>query len=208
VALVAAPEFGRGVNAPAPLPQTRKEAGAISQLLPDRSRSTALLGFDANLDAVLGGALDGHRIVHFATHAFVDFEQPELSHLVLAMIDRDGHPREGRLRAYEIRDLHLSAETVVLSACSTAVGQELRGEGPLGLSLAFLDAGAARVVVSLWDVQDQPTAELMQRFYRGVLIDHLSPAAALRQAQISMARETRWAAPYYWAGFELQGEWR
>jgi CHAT domain-containing protein/tetratricopeptide (TPR) repeat protein len=208
VALVAAPEFGSGVNAPAPLPQTRKEADAIFQLLPDRSRSKALLGFDANLDAVLGGALDGHQIVHFATHAIVDFEQPELSHLVLTMIDRDGHPREGRLRAYEIRDLHLSADTVVLSACSTAVGQELRGEGPLGLSLAFLDAGAARVVVSLWDVQDQPTAELMQRFYRGVLIDHLSPAAALRQAQISMARETRWAAPYYWAGFELQGEWR
>lgn len=208
LALVAAPEFGSGENALASLPHTRTEAEDILRLLPDPSRSVALFSFDANRKAVLSGALDGNAIVHFATHAILDPEQPELSHLVLTMVDRSGRPVEGRLRAYEIRDLHLPADLVVLSACSTGVGRELRGEGPLGLSRAFLDAGAARVLVSLWDVQDQPTAELMKRFYRGLLTDQLPPAAALRQAQVSMARETRWAAPYYWAGFELQGEWR
>jgi CHAT domain-containing protein/tetratricopeptide (TPR) repeat protein len=190
------------------LPQTRREAEAILRLLSPSATQVAALDFAADRGAVLDGLLDGYRIIHFATHSILEPEQPELSSLVLSLVDAAGRPRDGFLRAYEIRDLHLSADLVVLSACSTGVGRELRGEGPLSLSRAFLGAGASRVVVSLWDVEDKPTAELMSRFYQGYLASGLSPAQALRQAQLSLWREPRWAEPYYWAGFVLEGDWR
>jgi len=97
---------------------------------------------------------------------------------------------------------------VVLSACQTALGKEIRGEGLVGLTRAFMYAGAARVVASLWSVDDEATAELMARFYQGMLGDGLRPAAALREAQISLRRERRWRSPYYWGSFVLLGEWR
>jgi CHAT domain-containing protein/tetratricopeptide (TPR) repeat protein len=190
------------------LPQTRREAEAILRLLSPAAKKVIALDFAADRGAVLDGLLAGYRIIHFATHAILDPEQPELSSLVLSLVDASGHPRDGFLRAYEIRELHLSADLVVLSACSTGVGPELRGEGPLGLSRAFLDAGASRVVVSLWDVGDKPTAELMSRFYQGHLAAGLSPAQALREAQLSFWRDPHWAAPYYWSGFVLEGDWR
>lgn len=189
------------------LPQTGVEALEILKLAPPDQRLAAL-GFEADRQAVLDGLLKGFRILHFATHAVLNPEQPELSSLVLTQVDPEGRPRDGSLRAYEIRDLDLSAELVVLSACSTGLGPEMRGEGPMGLTRAFLDAGAERVVMSLWDVEDTATKELMSRFYQGVLVDELSPASALRQAQLSMRAEARWAAPYYWAGFVLQGDWK
>jgi CHAT domain-containing protein len=190
------------------LVQARKEAEFIESLLPPAAPRVALFGFAAERKAILGGALADYRIVHFATHAEVDPEHPELSNLVLTLVDPEGGPLEGRLYAYEIRDLHLSADMVVLSACSTGVGRELRGEGPLALSRTFLEAGAARVVVSLWDVQDDATAELMRRFYQSHLAEGQSPARALRQAQLSMSQDSRWSDPYYWAGFVLQGDWQ
>jgi CHAT domain-containing protein len=198
---------GREGNLP-PLPQTRREAEAILRFLPSSAKRIVAFDFAADRKAVLGGLLSGYRIIHFATHAILEPEQPELSSLVLSLVDASGHPRDGYLRAYEIRDLDLSADLVVLSACSTGVGRELRGEGPLGLSRAFLDAGASRVLVSLWDVEDRPTAELMSRFYQAHLVEGLSPARALRQAQLSLWRDPRWEAPYYWSGFVLEGDWR
>lgn len=189
------------------LTATRSEAKSILGLLPEDAKKVVAVDFAANRGAVLDGLLADSRILHFATHAEIDEEHPDLSSLVLSLVDAEGQPREGHLRAYEIRDLDLSADLVVLSACSTGVGRELRGEGPLALSRAFLEAGAARVVVSLWDVEDEATAELMRRFYRHYF-DGVPPAQALRQAQLAMSREPRWAAPYYWAGFVLQGEWR
>ncbi|MCP4657378.1 MAG: CHAT domain-containing protein, partial [bacterium] len=125
-----------------------------------------------------------------------------------SLVDDDGRGRDGFLRVHEIYALELPAELVVLSACRTALGKTVRGEGLLGVTRGFMHAGAARVVVSLWNVSDQGTAELMERFYRGILREELPPAAALRAAQVSMLREERWQAPYYWAGFVLQGEWR
>jgi CHAT domain-containing protein/tetratricopeptide (TPR) repeat protein len=190
------------------LPQTRREAEAILRLLSPAAKQVTALDFAADREAVLDGLLDGYRIIHFATHAILDPEQPELSSLVLSLVDTSGRPRDGFLRAYEIRDLHLSADLVVLSACSTGVGRELRGEGPQALSRAFLDAGASRVVVSLWDVEDEPTAELMSRFYQGYLVAGLSAAQALREAQLSLWRDPSWAEPYYWSGFVLEGDWR
>ncbi len=112
------------------------------------------------------------------------------------------------LWAHDLFDLRLSADLVVLSACRTALGKEVRGEGILGLTRGFFGAGAPRVVVSYWSVDDRATAELMIRFYRGMLQDGLRPAEALRRAQLSLRAEDAWKAPYYWAGFALQGEWR
>jgi CHAT domain-containing protein/tetratricopeptide (TPR) repeat protein len=207
----AAPVVLRGAGRERRLPRllhTRREAETILRLLPPKAKQVAALDFAADRRAVLEGLLAGYRIIHFATHALLDPEQPELSSLILSLVDASGRPQDGFLRAYEIRDLDLSADLVVLSACSTGVGRELRGEGPLGLSRAFLDAGASRVVVSLWDVEDKSTAELMSRFYQGHLTAGLPPAQALRQAQLSLWRDQRWSAPYYWSGFVLEGDWR
>jgi CHAT domain-containing protein len=97
---------------------------------------------------------------------------------------------------------------VVLSACRTALGKEVHGEGLIGLTRGFLYAGASRVVSSVWNVDDRASALLMSRFYGGMLSRGLPPAAALREAQLSLLREARWSNPHYWAAFGLQGEWR
>lgn len=196
-----------GIDAFPRLPFTHREALAVARLAPPGQRHLTATGFAADRRAVLAGGLAGYRIVHLATHGLVNPRHPELSGLVLSLVDPDGRPRDGFLRAHEIARLDLPADLVVLSACRTALGRELRGEGLLGLTHGLLDAGATRVVVSLWGVDDEGTAELMERFYRGVLVDELAPARALRQAQLELLGEERWASPYHWAGFVLQGDW-
>src|SRR5205085_668975 len=99
-------------------------------------------------------------------------------------------------------------DLVVLSACQTALGKDIKGEGLIGLTRGFMYAGAPRVVASLWKVNDQATAELMKRFYENRLKKGMHPAAALQAAQVSMSKMKQWESPYYWAGFVLQGEWR
>lgn len=123
------------------------------------------------------------------------------------MVDRQGLPQDGFLQAHEVYNLKLSADLVVLSACQTALGKDVRGEGLIGLTRGFMYAGAPRVAASLWRVPDLATMELMKRFYRAMLVDGQPPAAALRSAQGSMVKERRWT-PYHWAGFTLQGEWK
>jgi CHAT domain-containing protein/tetratricopeptide (TPR) repeat protein len=186
---------------------TRKEAEAIVALVPSEQGFKAL-DFAASRDTVMNAGLDQYRIVHFATHGLLNSTRPELSGIVLSLVDEGGRPLEGFLRAHEIYNLKLNAELVVLSACSTALGKEIKGEGLAGLTRGFMYAGTPRVIASLWNVRDEATAELMKRLYRNMLIGKLSPAAALREAQVSMWREPRWAATYYWAGFTLQGEWK
>jgi len=124
------------------------------------------------------------------------------------MVDSHGRPRDGFLRLGEIYKLHLPADLVVLSACRTALGREIRGEGLVGLTRGFLSAGARQVLVSLWPVEDRATAELMRIFYREMLGHGRSPAAALRAAQIAMWKDHGWRSAYNWAGFILQGDWR
>ena len=169
-------------------------------------------GAEASRETVLSGALSGYRYVHFATHAVVDTQYPQFSRLVLSLVDFEGRPREdGFLRLHDVYGLELDeAEMVVLSACDTALGREIRGEGLVGLTRGFLYAGAERVVASLWQVQDLATARLMEHFYRGVLEAKLPPAEALREAQLAILEDPdgTFAFPYYWAGFVLQGEWR
>lgn len=185
---------------------TRQEADAILALAPPTGRKAAI-GFEANRAAAMGDDLNNYRIIHFATHSYLDSTHPELSAIALSMLDRQGKPQNGYLRSHEVFNLKLGADLVVLSGCRTGLGKEVKGEGLYGMTRGFMYAGSKRVVVSLWDVQDQATARLMSDFYRGLLgSNRVSTAAALRAAQIATWREARWQAPYYWAGFVLQGE--
>jgi CHAT domain-containing protein len=109
---------------------------------------------------------------------------------------------------YDLYNLRLSADLVVLSACQTALGKDVRGEGLISLTRGFMYAGAPRVVASLWQVDDRASAELMKRFYEGMLGRGLRPAAALRAAQVELLNDKRWRAPHYWAAFTIQGEWK
>ncbi|MCG8456799.1 MAG: CHAT domain-containing protein, partial [Holophagales bacterium] len=189
------------------LPFAGQEAEAIAALA-DPSETFLALGVEASREAVSNPELGRYRILHLATHAELDVERPEMSRLVFSRFDAQGRPREPHLFAHELHGLRLPAELVVLSACSSALGKELRGEGLIGLTQGFFAAGAARVVVSLWPVEDRATAALMHELYRSLWVDGLPPAAALRQAQLTIRNQPGWRAPYYWAGFVLQGEWR
>ncbi|MGH9853317.1 MAG: CHAT domain-containing protein [Blastocatellia bacterium] len=189
------------------LPFTRQEAEQIMALAPAGAGMKAL-DFEASRATAMSDQLSQYHYVHFATHGLADSERPELSTIVLSLFDEQGRPQDGFLRAHEVYNLNLPAELVVLSACETGLGKLTKGEGLVSLTRGFMYAGAARVVVSLWSVNDRATAELMTKFYRRVLVEGERPAAALRAAQIGMWRDKRWEAPYYWAAFTLQGEWR
>ncbi len=189
------------------LPFSREEAEAIASLVPAKSLLKAT-DFQANHTRVLNGELSDFRIIHFATHGLLNSKYPELSGLVLSLIDEQGRGQDGFLRMHQIYNLDLPAEVVVLSACQTALGQEIKGEGLIGLTRGFMYAGAQRVVASLWQVDDLATAELMKHFYRGMLKDNLRPAAALRAAQLELMKEKRWSSPFFWAAFVIQGEWK
>ena len=145
-------------------------------------------------------------MIHFATHGVLDTQHPELSGVVLSLLDENGSPRDGFLRLHDVYNLRLAADLVVLSGCQTALGKDVRGEGLVGLTRGFLYAGARRVMASLWQVDDRATSELMARFYRALLKDGSSPAAALREAQLSLSRSAQWRDPYNWAGFVIQGD--
>ncbi len=183
---------------------SREEATAISNLAPAGERWIAI-DFDANRAAVEKPELSRYRIVHFATHGLIDSRHPELSGIVLSMVDREGHPQDGLLPLHEIYNLKLNADLVVLSACQTALGESVRSEGMVGLTRGFMYAGAPQVLASLWSVQDRAAAEFMRRFYDALLRRGLAAPAALQSAQRSMLQDPRWSDPYYWSAFILQG---
>jgi len=183
-----APQFAR-------LPFARMESENILRLVPADQR-VAAMGADATREAVLRNPAS---IVHFAAHSILDTERPERTELVLS---------GSSLRLRDISKLRVPASLVVLSACQTALGKEMKREGLLGLASAFQQGGTPRIVASLWKVDDRATAELMKGFYTAMLRDGKPAAAALREAQRSVAATSRWSHPYYWAGFVLQGEWR
>jgi CHAT domain-containing protein len=186
---------------------TRQEARRLAAQAPATSRVS--LDFAANLERGLSEELASYRYVHFATHGLLNDARPELSGLVLSLVDREGRERPGLLTAPDVFHLRLGADLVVLSSCRSALGRELRGEGLVGLTRAFMYAGAPRVMASLWAVDDLATADLMGRTYRGLLgPGRVSAAAALRKAQLEMLGHRTWRAPYYWAAFQVQGEWR
>jgi CHAT domain-containing protein/predicted negative regulator of RcsB-dependent stress response len=189
------------------LAATRLEAAAIAATVP-AGMAFEKTGFDANRATAQGPELAKYRIVHFATHGVFDNENPGLSGLILSLYDERGQPQDGFLRLHDIYNLKLPADLIVLSACNTALGKQVKGEGLMGMVRGFLYAGGQRVVASLWKVDDEATGELMKRFYVEMLQMNRSPAAALRAAQIAMWQQDRWSAPFYWAAFSMQGEWR
>jgi len=131
---------------------------------------------------------------------------PELAGIVLSTVNAFGDPQPGILWLSDIYDLQMPIGMVVLSACQTANGKLLQGEGLVGVSHAFFVAGARRVVGTLWDVDDAATARLIRVFYTGLLERGRSPAEALRGAQIELSKDSRWRNPYYWAGFTIEGD--
>jgi CHAT domain-containing protein len=189
------------------LPFTRQEADRILAVAPGGSNLRAV-DFRANRSIATSGELSKYRYVHFATHGYLDTSRAGLSAIVLSLVDEQGKPQDGFLRTHDIYNLKLPAELVVLSACETGLGKDVKGEGLEGLTRGFMYAGARRVVVSLWNVNDKATAGLMQHLYVGMLKNKKTPAAALRDAQIEMLRVKQWQSPYYWAAFVMQGEWR
>lgn len=165
------------------------------------------VGFAASRERVFDPELASYRIIHFATHGIVNDERPELSGIVLSLLDSDGSAQNGFLRLHEIYNLRLPVDLVVLSACSTGLGKDVRGEGLISLTRGFLYAGASGVIASLWKVDDDATAELMKHFYQAMFSKGLSPVAALRESQLALSRNKRWQSPYYWAGFVIQGQY-
>ncbi len=188
------------------LPHSSEEADAIAKAAP-RGTTLVAKGFDATREMALNSRLDEYQIVHFATHGFLDSEHPELSSIVLTMVDKNGVDKNGVMPLHDIYNMDLSAELTVLSACQTALGKDIKGEGLVGLTHSFISAGSKSVVASLWKVDDRATAALMAHFYQSMLQDGMTPAAALRAAKLKLMQDQRWSAPYYWAGFVVQGEY-
>ena len=196
-----------------------KNGTRISRLLSSHDEAEAIIsaapwgsgfkatGLEANRATALKPELGDYRFVHFATHGLLNDEHPELSGIVLSLVDKNGQPQDGFLRLHDIYNLHLPVDLVVLSACNTGLGKDVRGEGLIGLTRGFMHAGASSVVASLWKVDDEATAELMKLFYTAMFLEGLSPAAALRKAQLEMSQQKRWQSPYYWSGFIIQGQY-
>jgi CHAT domain-containing protein/Tfp pilus assembly protein PilF len=189
------------------LPFTSQEADAILKVA-NNSSDLKATGFEASRAEALSGVLGQYRYLHFATHGYLDTERPELSALVLSQFDEKGRPVDGFLRVDDIYNSRLAADLVVLSACQTGLGKEVRGEGLMGLTRAFMYAGVPRVIVSLWSVDDRATAELMAAFYRSLLRDGKRPSEALLDAQVELRKHREWQSPYYWAAFVQQGDWK
>jgi CHAT domain-containing protein/Tfp pilus assembly protein PilF len=187
------------------LPHTRREAEAILALVPDRDRN-AVFDFAADRNWSVSPQLSQYRILHFATHGFANPVNPELSGVVLSLVNTNGLSRPGFLRLNDIFNLNLPVELVVLSACQTGLGENINGEGLVGLTRGFMYAGARRLVVSLWNVDDAATADLMASMYRKILQENMTPAAALRAAQLEMWKAGK--TPNLWAAFTVRGEWK
>jgi CHAT domain-containing protein len=189
------------------LPFSRAEAEAILSVAP-KAGTLRALDFNASRATATSTELSQYRIVHFATHGLLNRTHPELSGVVLSLVDRQGKPQDGFLQLHDVYNLDLPAELIVLSACQTGLGKAVWGEGLVGITRGFMYAGAKRVVASLWGVQDFATAELMKRFYGAMLGEkQMRPSEALRAAQVEMWKQKRWRSPYYWGGFVLYGEW-
>ncbi|ERT05964.1 TPR repeat family protein [Lyngbya aestuarii BL J] len=189
------------------LQYTRQEAEAILALVPDNLEQLSL-DFNANRQTATDANLSQYQIVHFATHGLLNETQPELSGLVFSLYDETGTQKPGFLQLSDIFNLTLSADLVVLSACQTGIGQDIRGEGLVSLTRGFMYAGAERIVVSLWAVADDSTSELMQNYYRKILETDSNPAKAMRETQLEMIQSNNYNSPYYWAPFVFQGEWK
>jgi CHAT domain-containing protein len=184
--------------------ESRREVEQISAFFPKDQVSLLLREQASEENAKTAGRFNQFRFVHFATHGLLNEEKPSHSGLILNL---DGTPQseDGLLQAYEIFNLKLNADLVVLSGCETGLGKEVKGEGLVGLTHAFFYAGTPSLVVSLWKVQDRSTADLMVNLYREIGRTQ-TKSEALRQAKLKLIQQGRYADPYYWAPFVLTGD--
>lgn len=188
----------------APLPNAQRELDALAAMFAPAARKV-VSGWSATEEAFKSEPLDRYRRVHVASHAVMDENQPQRSGIVFSL-SRRRRDEDGILRVNEIMNLKLNSDLVVISACQTGLGKMVRGEGMVGLTRALIYAGARRVGVSLWAVNDAGAAELMAAFYAGLRAGR--PAAeALRAARRKVAREMgpAYRHPYFWAPFVLVG---
>ncbi len=188
------------------LPSTKVESEAIMEFVPD-GQGVVAIGFDANRAHMMADAISRVRVLHLATHGVINSEHPEFSGIVLSMVNQAGSPEDGFFQLHDIYKLKLSADLVVLSACNSGLGKNVRGEGFIGLTRAFMYAGARSTMASLWRVDDNATTELMRHFYTAMLKEGLTPPAALKAAKRKMLNHSRWQHPFYWAAFVIQGEY-
>lgn len=187
---------------------TRTEADAISAIAKTGGAKADLwTDLNASEDNVKTRDVSSYRYLHVATHGLLDAERPQFTGVVLSLVGNKTN--DGFLRTDEIFNLKLGSPLVMLSACETGLGKEKRGEGVIGLTRAFMYAGAPTVGVSLWSVADKSTADLMTDFYKRLLgATPQSPGAAMRDAQLAMINGKHYSAPFYWAPFVLVGEWK
>jgi CHAT domain-containing protein len=186
---------------------TRIEADQISKLAKTAGgQADVWLDLDANEDNLGTRDITKYRIIHVATHGLLNAERPQFTGVVLSLVGNKTH--DGFVRTDEVFNLHLGSPLVMLSACETGLGKEKRGEGVMGLTRAFMYAGAPTVGVSLWSVADKSTADLMTDFYKRLLsTEGTTSSSALRGAQLAMITGKRYSAPFYWAPFVLVGDW-
>jgi CHAT domain-containing protein len=187
---------------------TRTEAEEISKITKAGGGQPDLwIDLNASEDNVRSRDMSNYRVIHVATHGLLDAQRPQFTGVVLSLIGNK--TTDGFLRTDEIFNLRMNPSLVMLSACETGLGKEKRGEGVIGLTRAFLYAGAPTVGVSLWSVADKSTAELMTDFYKRYLGPSPVPASsAMREAQLAMISGKKYSAPFYWAPFVLVGEWK
>jgi CHAT domain-containing protein len=189
-----------------PLTYSKFELQKLSEL--GGASSFVARGFAASRDTLMKLDLSQFAILHFATHALLDPKHPESTGLFLSMFDLSGRQQNGFITTQDVYSLHAPVDLAVLSACSTGLGKDARGEGLIGLTSGFMYAGASSIAASLWKVDDQATAELMEHFYANMLEKGMRPAEALRLAQNTLRKDPRWQSPHYWAGFTFQGDYR
>jgi len=184
------------------LPWTAHETALVAALLP-ASQVDQLSGGTATRARLLALDWTRYRLIHLASHGILDAAMPQLSALVLSAFDENGEPVEQTVRASDLAALTLSADLVALSACATALGKEVVGEGPIGLASTAMARGAGAVLASLWQTPDEMSARLMTDFYRGILTERNGPAAALGAAMRAMLAADQQADPAFWAVFQL-----
>jgi len=190
------------------LPASEEEATSIRDVV-GAGQTTVRSGFEANREGVINSDIENYKVLHFATHGLIDEKRPELSGILLSLYDKDGKAQDGGfIRLQDVYGLNLRSDLVVLSACETGIGKEVRGEGLMSLNNAFLQAGAKTVVSSLWKVDDTATKQLMTNFYQAIADEGLTASAALRKAQIAMYKDPRYSSPFHWAAFTVQGEYQ
>ena len=189
------------------LEASKTEAEQIIKIV-GGSNSTSFSGFAANRENLLKVNAADYKIIHFATHALVNEKRPELSGIILSRFDENGAKLDETFRINDIYSLNLNADLIVLSACNTGLGKEVKGEGLQSLNNAFLQVGAKSVIASLWKVEDNAAHELMKNFYEELATESVAPSEALRRAKIKLRQNPQYRSPFYWAAFTVQGDFR